>query len=85
MNIKLSSIVLIPVMLFLTIGLMAQIQLTGEVRDSVDNTGLIGAIVAVGETKGTTTDNNGRFILNVDEIPSSLTISYLVMIPGKSS
>ena len=60
-----------------TIPAMARSGIGGTVSDS-DGQPLPGASVIVkGSAKGTVTDDNGKFHLDTDEFPLTLTVSYL--------
>lgn len=67
------------VLLLLTASLQAQdrFSVSGIVRDSATGERLIGAnITAKGSTTGTITDNNGYFVLLLNE-PATINISYI--------
>ncbi len=62
--------------LLFTLQLNAQ-TLTGKIVDEENGEGLIGASVVVkGTSKGTITDFDGNFSLNVDQLPVDLIVTY---------
>ncbi len=62
---------------FITTVLTAQNSITGTVKDS-DGSPLIGAaVVEVGSDRGSITDVDGNFRLDANQIPTTLSISYL--------
>lgn len=59
---------------------MAQITLRGTILSAADNSPVIGASVVIkGTTIGTSTDQNGRFVLSTEE-GKKLRISYIGMV-----
>ncbi|HMX42027.1 MAG TPA: carboxypeptidase-like regulatory domain-containing protein, partial [Saprospiraceae bacterium] len=60
-----------------SLSLSAQVALSGQVTDAATGEPLVGATVAVkGTPKGTSTDVDGRFRLQVDNGQAVLSISY---------
>jgi iron complex outermembrane receptor protein len=56
----------------------AQLAIEGKINDDLTGEPLIGAnVVIMGTTTGTTTDIDGKFELNVAQLPVTLTVSYL--------
>ncbi len=68
----------IPILLvFLSLQLSAQIALSGQILDATDAQPLVGATVALqGVARGTSTDIDGRFRLDVPGETAVLLISY---------
>ncbi|MDX1686029.1 MAG: TonB-dependent receptor [Saprospiraceae bacterium] len=69
----------IAVILTLASGLLAQVEIIGDVVDANSKEPLIGASVLIkGSNEGNTTDVDGRFkIRTSEELPVTLVISYL--------
>lgn len=66
--------------LFISIGMFAQVKITGVVISSEDEEPLIGATVAVkGAKTGVATDVDGRFSITVPSSKSQLIVSYVGM------
>ena len=60
-----------------TLGISAQVEISGSVTDSETGDPLIGVnILIVGSTAGTTTDIDGRYSIQLDKNASSLQYSY---------
>ena len=70
---------LLLLFLFLTINLQAQYRITGSITDDADGSPLIGVnVYEVGQpTRGTITDLDGNFELDVTSLESSLVASYV--------
>src|SRR5690349_3935225 len=70
-------ILLLP-LLFLTISVFAQREITGVIKESDTGTPLAGvSIVVKGTTLGTNTDTEGRFRLSVPQSATTLVISFI--------
>jgi hypothetical protein len=68
---------LLWLLLSLGVSLSAQNVVKGTIKSADENEGLVGASVVVqGTTKGTVTDIDGNFELNVDAQTVTLAISY---------
>src|SRR5690606_3538574 len=65
-------------LLFVLNSVIAQNQLMGVVKDQTTGETLIGASVFIAKLKiGTTTDENGKFILDVPEGTHVVNVTYL--------
>ena len=64
--------------LSLPLSALAQVDVSGTVRDNSNQETLAGVNVIVkGTTIGTVTDINGEYRLSVDEVPAELTFSFI--------
>ena len=79
MNRNIVASFFISVLLILTSSdIFAQITLKGKVSDRSNKESLIGSnIVIKGTTKGTTTDIDGNFVLEVDSLPVTLVATFV--------
>lgn len=70
--------ILFLTIIIFSIQLYGQVTVTGVVKDSENNEPLPGvSILQKGTTKGTTTDVEGKFIIEVDDESAVLTFSYI--------
>ena len=75
---KIFSIFLVLVLIFTCSELFAQITLKGKVSDRSNKESLIGSNVVIkGTTRGTTTDIDGKFELQVDSLPVKLVVTFV--------
>jgi TonB-linked SusC/RagA family outer membrane protein len=64
--------------MLLSLSLQAQVVVTGIVKDSVNNDGLPGVSILVkGTNSGTTTDNDGKFSVQVPNDKSTLVFTFI--------
>ena len=75
-----TKIIYTPLLVFFflfTFQLDAQ-TIKGEILDNTNNEALIGATILIKDTtKGTTTDYDGAFEMNVPSLPITVTVSYI--------
>lgn len=68
---------LLLLFILFTLGISAQVEISGSVTDSETGDPLIGVnILIVGSAAGTTTDIDGRYSIQLDEKATSLQYSY---------
>ena len=78
-----SSLLTALAVLFETSFLVAQVTISGTVEDRELNETLIGASVVIeGTTKGTVTDFDGNFSIEVPQVPIVLIFSYTTVCTG---
>ena len=69
---------LIVILLFISVGIQAQITIRGRVIDSNTGEPMFSSSVVNAETgKGTTTDFDGLFRINVASLPAKLRVSFI--------
>ena len=74
----LRSVFLTITLVFSTAVILAQVTITGSVRDKGSDETMIGTNVVIkGTTTGTTTDIDGKFSLEVDSLPVTIQISFV--------
>ncbi|MBO4660834.1 MAG: TonB-dependent receptor [Prevotella sp.] len=70
------KLVALFILLMTTVSGYAQREITGVVVDD-EGEPLIGAVVKVSDSKGSVTDLDGKFVINVDKKDQSLQVSYI--------
>ena len=64
---------------FLTIGMMAEKQISGVVLDSQDQPVIGASVIVKGTTNGTISDYDGEFLLTVSDDATTLVVSFVGM------
>ena len=64
---------------FLTIGMMAEKQISGVVLDSQDQPVIGASVMVKGTTNGTISDYDGEFLLTVNDDATTLVVSFVGM------
>ena len=64
---------------FLTIGMMAEKQISGVVLDSQDQPVIGASVMVKGTTNGTISDYDGEFLLTVSDDATTLVVSFVGM------
>ena len=64
---------------FISLGMMAEKQISGLVLDSKDEPVIGASVMVKGTTTGTITDYDGEFILSVNDDATTLVVSFVGM------
>ncbi len=77
MKLKFTQLVLLVCFVCCAILAQAQTTINGSVKDENGEAVIGAAVYETNTSRGTITDVNGNYSLNVDQLPTSITISYV--------